>query len=58
MDGEAIKDFAFNSFKLFAYSFFYFSRLLCAENFVKIWPCGVAKAGDASFFEKKITQDI
>ena len=53
MDGEAIKDFAFNSFKLFAYSFLYFSRLLCAENFVKIWPCGVAKAGDASFFFKK-----
>ena len=47
MDGEAIIDFVFNSFKSLVYSLYFIS--LCAENFVKLGLCAAAEAGDASF---------
>jgi len=52
MDGEAIIDFAFNFFKSFVYSSSYFISL-SAKNFVKIWLCAAAKAGDVNPLSKK-----
>jgi len=49
MDREAIIDFSFNSLKSFVHYFLYFVSS-CTENFVQIWLCAVAEAGNVSFF--------
>ena len=51
MDGEAIINFAFNSFKSFVYSALYFINL-CAKNFVKIWLCAAVEAETFPFSKK------
>ena len=53
MDGEAIIDFAFNSFKSFVYSALYFINL-CAKNFVKIWLCAAVEAETFPFSKKTL----